>query len=40
MVTVSKVLGHANSRITENTYAQMMPETIMKRVSEVAELLV
>lgn len=40
MVSVSKILGHSNSRITEKTYAQMMPETIMKRVSEVADQLV
>lgn len=40
MVSVSKILGHSNSRITEKTYAQMMPETIMKRVTEVADFLV
>lgn len=40
MVSVSKILGHSNSRITEKTYAQMMPETIMKRVIEVADQLV
>ena len=40
MVSVSKILGHSNSRITEKTYAQMMPETIMKRVSEVADQIV
>lgn len=40
MVSVSKILGHSNSRITESTYAQMMPETIMKRVSEVADQLI
>ena len=40
MVSVSKILGHSNSRITESTYAQMMPETIMKRVSEVADQIV
>ena len=40
IVSVSKILGHSNSRITEKTYAQMMPETIMKRVTEVADFLV
>jgi site-specific recombinase XerD len=40
MVSVSKILGHSNSRITEKTYAQMMPETIMKRVIEVADQLI
>lgn len=40
MVSVSKILGHSNSRITESTYAQMMPETIMKRVTEVVDQIV
>jgi integrase len=39
LVSVSKILGHSNSRITEKTYAKMMPETIMKRVVEVADQL-
>ena len=34
LVSVSKILGHSNSRITEKVYAKMMPETIMK--SELA----
>lgn len=40
MVSVSKILGHANSRITEKTYAKLMPDTIMKRVEAVAERIV
>ena len=40
MVSVSKILGHSNSRITEKTYAKLMPETIMKRVEDVANQLI
>ena len=40
IISVSKILGHSNSRITEKTYAKMMPETIKKRVDEVANRLV
>ncbi|MCQ2346146.1 MAG: site-specific integrase [Paludibacteraceae bacterium] len=40
MVSVSKILGHSTSRITEKTYAQMMPGTIMDRVTAVADQLV
>ena len=35
MVSVSKILGHANSRITEKVYAKMLPDTIMKKVKGV-----
>ena len=37
MVTVSKILGHANSRITEKVYAKMLPETIYTKVEDVQE---
>ena len=37
MVTVSKILGHANSRITERVYAKMLPETIFQKVEDVQE---
>ena len=40
LVSVSKILGHSNSRITEKVYAKMMPETIMKRVTEIADKIV
>lgn len=40
LVSVSKILGHSNSRITEKTYAKMMPETIMKRVTEIADQII
>lgn len=35
MVSVSKILGHANSRITEKVYAKMLPDTIMNKVKVV-----
>lgn len=35
MVSVSKILGHANSRITEKVYAKMLPDTIMTKVRGV-----
>ena len=40
MVTVSKILGHANSRITERVYAKMLPETIFQKVEDVQEQIV
>jgi len=40
IVSVSKVLGHSNSHITEKTYAQLMPETLMNRVTAVANEIV
>ncbi len=36
MVSVSKILGHANSRITERVYAKMLPDTILSKVQDVA----
>lgn len=40
MVSVSKILGHSNSKITEKTYAKMMPETIKQRINEVKDRIV
>lgn len=40
MVSVSKILGHANSRITEKVYAKMLSETIMKKVMNVQAKLI
>lgn len=37
MVSVSKILGHANSKITERIYAKMLPETIYNRVQEIKD---
>ena len=39
MVLVSKCLGHANSKITESTYAKVLPDTIMKKMNEVKKKL-
>lgn len=39
MVSVSKILGHANSRITEKVYAKMLPDTIMSKVKGVQDKL-
>lgn len=40
MVSVSKILGHANSRITEKVYAKMLPETIMKKVKGIQNIII
>jgi len=40
MVSVSKILGHANSRITEKVYAKMLPETIMKKVKGIQDIII
>ena len=40
MVSVSKVLGHANSIITEKVYAKMLPDTILSKVQGVAAKIV
>lgn len=37
MVAVSKCLGHANSRITESTYAKVLPEKLFEKVKKVGE---
>ena len=37
MVSVSKCLGHANSKITESTYAKVLPETLYEKVKTVGE---
>lgn len=39
ILTVSKVLGHSSSKITEAVYAKLLPETIMHRVEEVSDKL-
>ena len=40
MVSVSKILGHANSKITEQVYAKMLPKTIMSKVKDVQSIIV
>ena len=35
IMTVSKVLGHSSTKITEAVYAKLLPETIMQRVEDV-----
>jgi len=37
MVSVSKCLGHANSKITESTYAKVLPEKLFEKVKRVGE---
>ena len=37
LVSVSKCLGHANSRITESTYAKVLPEKLFEKVKKVGE---
>ena len=39
IMTVSKVLGHSSTKITESVYAKLLPETIMQRVEEVSDKL-
>lgn len=39
MVSVSKCLGHSNSKITESTYAKVLPEKLAEKVNAVTEKL-
>lgn len=39
LLAVSKILGHANTKITEQTYAKLLPSTIMDEVNSVADKL-
>lgn len=39
IMTVSKVLGHSSTKVTEAVYAKLLPETIMQRVEDVADKL-
>lgn len=36
ILSVSKILGHSNSRITEKVYAKMMPKTLGDKVEEIS----
>jgi len=38
MVSVSKCLGHANSKITESTYAKVLPDKLFEKVKKVDTL--
>ena len=39
MVSVSKYLGHANSKITESTYAKVLPDKLFEKVKAVGDAL-
>jgi len=39
MVSVSKCLGHANSKITESTYAKVLPDKLFEKVKKVGDTL-
>jgi site-specific recombinase XerD len=39
LLTVSHILGHANTKITEQTYAKLLPSTIMDEVNNIADKL-
>lgn len=39
MVSVSKCLGHANSKITESTYAKVLPDKLFEKVKMVGDTL-
>ena len=38
IVTVSKILGHADSRITANTYSHLLPEYQKKEITKISPL--
>ena len=40
IVSVSKILGHSNSRITEKVYAKMMPKTLGNKVEEISDRII
>ena len=37
MVSVSKCLGHSNSKITESTYAKILPDKLLEKVKKVGD---
>ena len=37
MVSVSKCLGHSNSKITESTYAKILPDKLIEKVKKVGD---
>lgn len=39
LVSVSKILGHANTKITEQTYAKLLPTTIIDEVNNIVDKL-
>ena len=39
MVSVSRCLGHANSKITESTYAKVLPDELFQKVKTVGDTL-
>ena len=40
ILSVSKILGHSSSKITESVYAKMLPETIINKVMEISDKIV
>lgn len=40
MISVSRILGHSSSKVTEAVYAKLLPSTIMSRVEEVSDKIV
>ncbi len=38
IVTVSKLLGHADSRVTANTYSHLLPEYHKKEIKKISKL--
>ena len=38
IVTVSKLLGHADSRVTANTYSHLLPEYHKKEIRKISKL--
>lgn len=40
IMSVSKILGHSSSKITESVYAKMLPETIINRVLEISDKII
>lgn len=39
MVSVSKCLGHSNSKITESTYAKILPDKLLEKIKKVGDSL-
>lgn len=40
ILSVSKILGHSSSKITESVYAKMLPTTIINKVLEISDKIV
>lgn len=40
ILSVSKILGHSSSKITESVYAKMLPETLINKVMEISDKII